>query len=188
MFREQWIIDAISKKSVLDIGSVGQSTIYSLWSIMSPFALDLTGVDLPDAEKIASSELALALSNNDDARIRRGNMENINLGRQFDVIVAGDVLEHVSNAGLFLDNCKKHLNANGKLILTTPNAKWVTVLLTPNKTHTCWYDIFTLESLLHRHGFKISESRYYCGNKPYYNFFLQQFLRRQQIYVEATLY
>jgi SAM-dependent methyltransferase len=48
------------------------------------------------------------------------NAETFDLNLQFDSIVAGDIVEHLSNAGAFLDRAKKHLAPNGKLIITTP--------------------------------------------------------------------
>ena len=38
-----------------------------------------------------------------------GDAENINLEKKFDVIVAGELIEHLSNQGLFLNNCRRHL-------------------------------------------------------------------------------
>jgi len=39
----------------------------------------------------------------------------------FDYIIFGDVIEHLENPGSALDNIKKLMNENTKLILTTPN-------------------------------------------------------------------
>jgi len=38
------------------------------------------------------------------------------------VVVAGEVVEDLSDPGLLLDNVRKHLNVGGKLTTTTPNA------------------------------------------------------------------
>ena len=103
--------------------------------------------------------------------------------RTFDVVVAGDVIEHVYNQGLFLNNIHKHLNDEGKLIITTPNAKWPTVILKPNPTHTLWHDRFTLEYILKEHGFKIDKFLYYYGNKKNYNLVARLLTMRQSICV-----
>jgi len=97
-----------------------------------------------------------------------GNVENIELGRKFDVIVAGDLLEHLSNVGMFLDNTKKHLKPSGVLIIHTPNAFGITRFyhmlakkgVEVNPDHICYYDIKTLKQLLERHGYSIIESHY----------------------------
>jgi len=112
-------------------------------------------------------------------------MENIQLNRKFEVVVAGDVLEHVSNQGLFLDNIAHHLEPDGELILTTPNAKWLTVLFKPNATHTLWHDMYTLQTLLNRHKFHIDEWFYYYGNKKSYPWWQKLFVKRQSIFVVA---
>lgn len=150
--REEIIARYIKNKDVLDVGSVGQTTEYNLWNFLEKYTDVLTGIDTEPSS---------------DKRIIKGNMENYNFGKQFDVIVAGDVLEHVDNQGLFLDNVKKHLKNNGYFILTTPNAKWFTVALKPNPTHTLWHDKHTLFNILDRHGFEIVFFKYYAGNKKH---------------------
>ena len=47
---------------------------------------------------------------------------HFDLQQKFDAIVAGELIEHLSNPGLFLDCSSRHLQNNGLLILTTPNA------------------------------------------------------------------
>lgn len=94
-----------------------------------------------------------------------GNVETLSLGRKFDVVVAGEFIEHLSNPGLFLETAKEHLLPAGKLILTTPNAWALGNLvraifgrkLDINKGHVAWYDYVMLEQLLKRHGFEIRE-------------------------------
>lgn len=39
----------------------------------------------------------------------------------FDAIFAGEIIEHVPDAGFFLDECYRILKRNGLLVLTTPN-------------------------------------------------------------------
>jgi 2-polyprenyl-3-methyl-5-hydroxy-6-metoxy-1,4-benzoquinol methylase len=187
--RERLIAPLISGKRVLDIGSLGQSAEYCLWRFLAKYSASLTGVDLPDAEQTAREVLQIevnGLRHKYDPRIIYGNMENLDLGETFDVAVAGDVIEHVSNQGLFLDNIRRHLKPAGQLILTTPNAKWPTVFLRPNATHVLWHDAFTLRQLLGRHGFTLETLRYYQGNKPQYPLWQRPLLIRQQIFAVAV--
>lgn len=44
------------------------------------------------------------------------------LGERFDVVFAGDVIEHVDNAVALLKFAGRHLAADGRLYVTTPNA------------------------------------------------------------------
>lgn len=188
MKREDWIVPLIAGKRVLDIGSLGQSAEYCLWEVLGQYGATVTGVDLPGAERTARDVLRIApdgLRHKDDPRIVYGNMETLQLVEFYDVAVAGDVIEHVSNQGLFLDNIRRHLIPGGRLVLTTPNAKWPTVLLRPNVTHVLWHDAFTLRQLLERHGFALEVIRYYPGNKPAYPWWLRGLLARQQIFAVA---
>ena len=164
MIREKIISELIKDKDVLDIGCVGQTNEYKLWDIINGQVKSLTGIDTEGS---------------DDKNIIQGNMETYSFDRKFDVIIAGDVLEHVDNQGLFLDNVKKHLKENGVFILTTPNAKWPTVFVPNNPTHTSWHDRGTLKAILQRHNFVIINFRYYYGNKKRYNMLLKPFIMRQ---------
>lgn len=87
---------------------------------------------------------------------------------EFDSIVAGELIEHLSNPGLFLEGCAARLRRGGSLILSTPQP------FTPlhfgeyllkyprsfNREHTCWFDPQTLGQLLARHGFEIRDLRF----------------------------
>lgn len=164
MVREEIIRKYIKGKNVLDVGPVGQTEDYYLWGELKKEAASLTGIDIEASP--------------DDAIIR-GNMESYDFGKKFDVIVLGDVLEHVDNQGFLLDNCRRHLREEGILIITTPNARWLTALEATNPTHTLWHDRFTLSTMLARHGFEISGFFYYCGNKKRYNLLLRLIATRR---------
>ena len=135
---------------------------------------------------VARNEGAQLASAPDDNSILRGDVESHDFGCRFEAIVAGDVIEHLSNPGRFLDNCRRHLEAGGTLLLTTPNAKWPTVFLRPNPSHALWHDRHTLRHLLERHGFRVVQLRYYPGNKPHYPWPLRLLAWRQQLLVVAT--
>ncbi len=50
------------------------------------------------------------------------HLENLELDQTFDVIVAGEIIEHLSNPGLFLRGIKRFMNPHTKLLITTINA------------------------------------------------------------------
>jgi SAM-dependent methyltransferase len=50
------------------------------------------------------------------------NLDKVDLNETFDVIVAGEMIEHLSNVGLFLKGIKRFMNNDTKLIITTINA------------------------------------------------------------------
>jgi len=168
LIREDVILALVENKDVLDIGSVGQSGEYDLWGKIRRTARSAVGIDTEPSE---------------DEHIVRGNMETYSFARQFDVVVMGDVIEHSDNQGLLLDNARGHLKDDGVLIITTPNAKWFTIALKPNPTHTLWHDRYTLSRILDRHGFRVREFRYYFGNKPRYSLLKKLLSLRQAMLV-----
>lgn len=164
----------IKGKTVLDIGCVDarpdgkkkyQST--GLHRFLNEHASQLIGVDT-DQDGVKQMQ-------KDGYNVIEANAEDMNLGRRFDCIVAGELIEHLSNQGLFLRTMKRHLVENGALIITTPNAFSIVSfwrILRKNKVkvhaeHTCWYDPITVEQLLRRHSFEIEEILFTNKSKWY---------------------
>ena len=84
-----------------------------------------------------------------------------------EIIICGELLEHLSNPGMLLDN----LHFDCPIIVTAPNAfssigwEWVTKkqLENVNKDHVAYYSYWTLKTLLERHNFDIKEFYWYNG-------------------------
>ena len=97
-----------------------------------------------------------------------GNAESFNLGKRFDVISAGEIIEHLSNPSGMLECVRRHLFPSGVLLLSTPNPwHWRFVVksmlspdVRPNPEHVAWYCKTTLKTLVARHDFVISEFAY----------------------------
>ena len=110
------------------------------------------GIDI-DAEGI---EVLRAMGYN----VLCADVEIMNLEQQFDVIIAGELIEHLENPGQFLHNMRRHLSKDGVLFLSTPNpfyAKqtwqiWRHFKPRVHESHTCWFDPITLSHLLQRTG------------------------------------
>ncbi len=188
MIREVIIKKYVVNKHVLDIGSFGQTDSYSLWNLYRQFNVkSITGIDIEEITNENKKLFNISLPDF-SSEIVTGDIETYSFNKEFDVIVAGDVIEHVQNQGLFLSNIRKHLTKEGKLIITTPNAKWPTVFLKPNLTHSLWHDKYTLNRILELNGFKIDYYKYYFGNKKHYNFLQQLLTIRQSILVIASKY
>lgn len=84
--------------------------------------------------------------------------ENITLEDKFDFIIAGDVLEHMSNPGFFLKKVDSLLGPKGKLIVAVPNAysfniiKYLTNKIEPtHKDHTFFFSVKSLSQLCSRY-------------------------------------
>lgn len=50
------------------------------------------------------------------------HLEDLPLDEKFEVIVAGEIIEHLSNPGLFLRGIKRFMNSETNLVVTTINA------------------------------------------------------------------
>lgn len=102
-----------------------------------------------------------------------GNAEELDLNEQFDVVVAGELIEHLSNVGNFLNGVHEHLRSDGILIMSTPNPwafhRFKQALFGDvycNEEHTCWFDERTLQQVLNRHGFNLEEITYIKASDP----------------------
>ena len=153
-------------RSVLDVGA-GSGVDRPDWmhALVASVASEIVGVELDP--KLAERAKARGFT------IVVADAETMDLGRSFDVVWAGEVIEHLSNAGAFLDSARNHLRDGGLLVLTTPNAFAISNFVYRvggrprlNKGHTCWYDEMTLSQLLRRHGFAIVESSYVGHRTP----------------------
>lgn len=118
----------------------------------------LVGLDI-------NAEMIKWLSQNQQIdNIRYGNIEFTEDYPQedFDIVVAGEIFEHLSNQGKALDAIKATITPTTKLIITVPNAyslkgfiRAVTKEELIHPDHTLHHSPYTLKSLLKRHGFII---------------------------------
>lgn len=158
------LLNKVIKKDdvILDVGFWGQGiTIDSeRWPhrLLLDRAKEVYGIDIEyDETKIPES---------DRYRYKRVAAEDFSFGEiKFDVIFAGDLIEHLVNPGLFLENAKRNLKEGGHLIMTTPNTFNLFVMagkLTReeppiNSDHTFYFNRRTIHTLLDKCGWKIDE-------------------------------
>jgi len=118
--RTDIILNYVCNKNVLDIGcvehesSIEQKSNWWLHGLIKNKAANLLGVDYDTA---AIEELRKKGYN-----VCVANVEEMNLGCKYDVIVAGEVFEHLTNHRSFLESVKRHLTDNGILVASMPNA------------------------------------------------------------------
>lgn len=134
---------------VLDIGYADNVT--TSHALLKARAKEAYGVDIKTPESCK----------NDDHYIE-ANAEDFLLPTRVDLIYAGDIIEHLSNPGRFLDACKQHLAPGGRLVITTPNAFSFFSLIEkithdePNvhEDHTLYLNRPTMRTLLRKNGLK----------------------------------
>ena len=92
------------------------------------------------------------------------------LGDTFDLIIAGDIIEHVDNLGGLMLYLKRHLAQNGSVLISTPNPyfvkNWVGGIrgdMEINLEHCTWLTEFNMFEISRRYNFKISQIGYTQG-------------------------
>lgn len=98
----------------------------------------------------------------------------------FDVVAAGEIIEHIYDTDFFLQEISRVLKSNGKLLISTPNlasfgrrlflllGKNPHIELSPNEPtsvgHIRYFTFKTLEDLLKKNNFKVCHSQSDCIN------------------------
>jgi 2-polyprenyl-3-methyl-5-hydroxy-6-metoxy-1,4-benzoquinol methylase len=118
--REELLLPYITGKKVLDLGAADIRD-RSLHFFLCKHAKQVTGIEL-----YAVRAKKLAKKGYD---IRVGNAETFSLQERYDVVIAGDLIEHVDNPGMMIDNAMRHLKPGGVFIFNTPNIYSINLLL-----------------------------------------------------------
>jgi 2-polyprenyl-3-methyl-5-hydroxy-6-metoxy-1,4-benzoquinol methylase len=146
-----------STDSVLDVGfwgqGVGPTDPNWVHALLKERAREVWGLDIDFDESAVEPK----------DRYVRASAESFSFDKKFDVIFAGDLIEHLSNPGLFLQSARKHCADSGTLILTTPNCfnlfniaeKFSKREPTVNHDHTCYFNSKTLSQLLGKNGWHV---------------------------------
>jgi SAM-dependent methyltransferase len=100
-------------------------------------------------------------------------LEDLELEGTFDVIIAGEMIEHLNNPGLFLSGIQRFMTPETRLVLTTINAycgmrffyyalrgKGGRVELV-HPDHVAYYSYFTLKLLVERHNLHVETFLFY---------------------------
>ena len=122
------------------------------------------------------------LAANGTGNLYRADLEKLDevaMSETFDVIVAGEMIEHLNNPGLFLTGIQRFMNAETRLVLTTINAycgmRWFWYGLRGRRgkqepvhpDHVAYYSYSTLSLLVKRHGLDMDSFMFYDIGKEH---------------------
>ena len=84
----------------------------------------------PDTLGVDIDPEGAAVLNKQGYHVIVADVETMALGRQFDTIVAGEIIEHLENPGLFLRNMHRHLKPGGVVVVMQGGSGMITATLT----------------------------------------------------------
>lgn len=170
--RDEFLVDAARGRRTVHVGftddgvrSLVQRDGTWLHARLAAVAGSLVGVDIDDAgveEARYQGYEAYRADCCDPAELDQLGIEPAEL------LVAGEVIEHVDSVGSFLDGLAKLVAPGGKMILTTPNACRLTNVVASlagievvHPDHVAWYSWYTLRNVLERHNWAVEEFHTY---------------------------
>lgn len=167
--REAYIINRISNRSVLHIGCADSPFTKSkfetgdlLHQKLADSANRLIGIDIDKNSVDWLSEQGIPDLFVADARKIKLLIDTHEF--DVDVVVAGEVLEHLTNPEIFLCAIREGLKTDTELLISVPNAFYiegmVRVLFSYEKVHpehVVYYSYYTVKQLLERCGWSIKE-------------------------------
>jgi len=93
------------------------------------------------------------------------DLDEVDLDETFDVIVCGELIEHLESPRDMLDGLRRFCSADSIVIITTPNPwdrKWIAKTRSGideriwlNPEHVCWFSMETLRNILTRCGYEV---------------------------------
>ncbi len=143
--RHTYLAAACKGKSILDIGGSGP-----LKALLSKSAKLYCSIDKQDADYCVDLD-----------------REPVPLVGGVELVICGEVVEHLSNPGFFLDGLRRY---TVPVIFTVPNAfakagrQWVEKRIEcVNLDHVAYYSYYTFSNLLQRHRFTVEKFLWYNG-------------------------
>jgi len=167
--REQFILEHCTGKRVLEFGASGP-----LHNAILKVAARVYGVDRVPGDHVIAFDL-------DDVTMQclppttdghdPYTFDHVPYPEtiEFDVVVCGEILEHLANPGWFLTRLHKQFSSV-PTIITVPNAfsdvarkHLANGTENVNRDHVCWYSFRTLKTLLGRAGYSDFSFAWYKG-------------------------
>jgi 2-polyprenyl-3-methyl-5-hydroxy-6-metoxy-1,4-benzoquinol methylase len=161
-------------KRVLHLGFVAEGFLEDqlqrqkwLHAEIAQVASKLVGVDISEQGVRRAGQLGFA-----DCYV--GDVEQLSRvpfpRLDYDVILAPDIIEHLANPGLFLNELSKVTTENSLVVISTPNALSIKTLFFPlarteavHPDHNFYYSPTTLTTLLRKYGFRVTDIGLYSG-------------------------
>lgn len=91
-------------------------------------------------------------------------LQDLKLSPDYDCIVAGDIIEHLSNPGRMLDGVRSICRPDTQVIITTPHSFGLLTFLryargrfVEGREHVFTMNTQNIENMAHRHGFQVVE-------------------------------
>ena len=179
--REDYLVELARGRRVLNIGMGGftENPVYTdrlaeevedtLHGKVHAAAREVTGVDVnPHSLAIMSEALPARYVEADITDV--GASETI--GGAYELILLGDVIEHLDCFRSALQNLRSLLTDDGELVITTANAYNAEAILklvfryeSVHEEHTCYFSYFTMRRLLEMNDLSISDFRYYVQTR-----------------------
>lgn len=169
--RIPFIMDYCRGKKVLHLGCTSSPNVEEkiknkrwLHKVLTETAAECLGIDI-DLEAISMLREKYKIKN-----IMEGNAETLDKLKpnKFDIILAGELIEHLNNPGKFLETAKVVLKSDGKLLITTTNAfcfrRFIRIPFNKESIHAdhvYYFSHQTLLSLAQRFGYVLEEAHSY---------------------------
>ncbi len=158
--REDLIKTYIENKSVLDLG-VGGIAHRFLHKFVVENSKSAVGIELEPKRVKALKKLGYD--------VIQADAQDFNLSQKFDIIIAGDLVEHLTNFDGFFNCVCKHLKKGGFLLLNTPNIYSIRALIrgifgkySDLEEHTCGFDENLILQLIGRYpSLKVVDFKYF---------------------------
>lgn len=163
-FRE--VAPLLAKRTVLDVGAAsGHKRPDWMHARIAGVASRVVGIDI-DAPGVEAARAK-------GFDVRLVDAQGADIGERFQVVFAGELIEHLANHEAFMAMARRHLAPGGTFIVTTPNAFALSNFVYRfggrariHPEHTCWFCEDTLKALLERGGFEVTEIRYLPHSTP----------------------
>jgi 2-polyprenyl-3-methyl-5-hydroxy-6-metoxy-1,4-benzoquinol methylase len=179
--RWDFILKRCTGRRVLHLGCIGETDVstdqklsaFAARRVLHPHlmaaAREVVGLDL-DGDAIDLLRSKLGVQNLYLADVEK--LEKVSLEGTFDVVLCGNLLEHLSCPGLALEGTRRFMTPKSELIVSVPNAfavlanvRFTLGSFRDGAQHVATFSKFNLMTLLSRHGFSLTEL-YTCYDQP----------------------